>query len=486
MTPGRVAVVGAGIAGLSAAYELRQAGVEVVVFEAADRPGGKLQTRQFVGMDLDEGADSFLARVPWGVQLCRDLGLGEELISPSVGAAQVVHQGRLAPLPEGLLLGVPTDLDALARSGLLSEAGLAAVQADADRAGTAGTSRGGDVGVSGDIDVSGDVAVGVLVRSRLGDEAFEVLVDPLLSGVNAGQADELSAQLGAAQLLAAARTDPSLIGGARIVAAAGLAAATAVAAAGSTGTAAGSTPPPLLYSIPGGMGRLVAALVEAIGAERVRCGQPVTALQPSPVGYQLTVAGGTITVDAVVLATPAPVSAHLLRPMAGSVAAGLDELRYASVALVGLAYRRDQLPGALDSSGFLVPRRAGLFLTACSWSSSKFAHLGADGIVRLRASVGRSDDTRFTTLSDEEIVTRIQAELVKLMGIEGDPLAWRVRRWMGSLPQYRPGHTDNVERWETEMAQSLPGVVLAGAALRGLGVPACIASGQAAARSLLA
>ena len=219
---------------------------------------------------------------------------------------------------------------------------------------------------------------------------------------------------------------------------------------------------------------------------RVRCGQPVTALQPAPAGYQLTVAGGTITVDAVVLATPAPVSAHLLRPMAGSVAAGLDELRYASVALVGLAYRRDQLPGALDSSGFLVPRRAGLFLTACSWSSSKFAHLGADGIVRLRASVGRSDDTRFVTLSDEEIVARIQAELVELMGIEGDPLAWRVRRWMGSLPQYRPGHTDNVERWETALAQSLPGVVLAGAALRGLGVPACIASGQAAARSLLA
>ena len=480
MTPGRVAVVGAGIAGLSAAYELRRAGVEVVVFEAADRPGGKLQTRQFVGMDLDEGADSFLARVPWGVQLCRDLGLGEELISPSVGAAQVVHQGRLAPLPEGLLLGVPTDLDALARSGLLSEAGLAAVQADADRAGTTGTSR----GVNSDIDVSGDVAVGALVRSRLGDEAFEVLVDPLLSGVNAGQADELSAQLGAAQLLAAARTDPSLIGGARAVAAAGLAAATA--AAESTGTAAGSTRPPIFYAIPGGMGRLVAALVEAIGAERVRCGQPVTALQPAPAGYQLTVAGGTITVDAVVLATPAPVSAHLLRPFAGLVAAGLDELRYASVALVGLAYRRDQLPGALDSSGFLVPRRAGLFLTACSWSSSKFAHLGADGIVRLRASVGRSDDTRFATLSDEEIVARIQAELVDLMGIEGDPLAWRVRRWMGSLPQYRPGHTDNVERWETALAQSLPGVVLAGAALRGLGVPACIASGQAAARSLLA
>ena len=478
MTPGRVAVVGAGIAGLSAAYELRQAGVEVVVFEAADRPGGKLQTRQFVGMDLDEGADSFLARVPWGVQLCRDLGLGEELISPSVGAAQVVHQGRLRPLPEGLLLGVPTDLHALARSGLLSEAGLAAVQADADRAGTNRWS---------DMDVSGDVAVGALVRSRLGDEAFEVLVDPLLSGVNAGLADELSAQLGAAQLLAAARTNPSLIGGARAVAAAGLAAATATAAvAGSTGAAAGSTRPPIFYAIPGGMGRLVAALVEAIGAERVRCGQPVTALQPSPAGYQLTVAGGTITVDAVVLATPAPVSAALLRPFAGLVAAGLDELRYASVALVGLAYRRDQLPGALDSSGFLVPRRAGLFLTACSWSSSKFAHLGADGIVRLRASVGRSDDTRFVTLSDEEIVARIQAELVELMGIEGDPLAWRVRRWMGSLPQYRPGHTDNVERWETALAQSLPGVVLAGAALRGLGVPACIASGQAAARSLLA
>ena len=465
MTVAAVAVVGAGIAGLAAAFELRRAGVEVVVVDPSDRAGGKLRTTPFAGVPLDESADMFLARLPWGMELARDLGIAESLVSPAIGSALVVHDGRLVRLPEGLVLGVPCDLGSLQASGLLSDAGLAAVAGDLARP-------------EGPPDepLDGDVGVGPLVRSRLGDEAFEVLVDPLLSGVNAGVADELSAELGAAQLLAAARRDRSLVRGARAQ----------LPAAPLDG------PRPAAFAAPpGGMGSLVDALVAAIGPDRIELGRQVDALEQAGDGrLVLHVAGpGSATerrdVDAVVLATPAPVTAGLLRAHVPDAADVLAGLRYASVAIVALAFRAGDVDHPLDASGFLVPRRAGLFLTACSWSSSKFPHLGADGLVRLRASVGRSDDTRFTALDDDEIVARVRAELQMLTGIDAEPVAVRVHRWIDSLPQYRPGHAVRIAAVEDELARALPTVTLAGASLRGLGVPACIDSGRRAARRLL-
>jgi oxygen-dependent protoporphyrinogen oxidase len=469
--PAPVAVIGAGIAGLAAAFDLRRAGRDVIVLDPADRPGGKLRTSDFAGMPLDESADTFLARVPWAIELCRDLGLEDALISPSIGAAAVVSGGRLARLPEGLVLGVPTDLDALARSGLLSAAGLAAVAADLDRA--AGPPPAGDPATAD------DVTVGALVRQRLGDEAFEVLVDPLLSGVNAGRADELSAAMGAAQLLAAARSEASLIRGVRRLV---------------PTPAPGADRPPVFRAIPGGMTRLVEALTAAIGPQHIRLGSRVSGLarQPGGSGYRLDVeelTGRTgpapLPVAGVVLATPAPVSAALVRSLDEGVASGLAELRYASVALVALAHRPGDIAVPLQLSGFLVPRSEGRFITACSWSSVKFAHLGSDGLVRLRASAGRSDDERFVELDDDEVIARVGHDLTELMGIGAGPIAARVHRWMGSLPQYRPGHGARCDRWEAALADRAPGVVLAGASLRGLGVPACIASGRQAAHRLL-
>ena len=460
-----VAVVGAGIAGLAAAFELRRSGAEVVVLDPADRAGGKLRTTPFAGVPLDESADMFLARLPWGMELARDLGIAETLVSPAIGSALVVHDGRLVRLPDGLVLGVPCDLASLEASGLLSPDGLAAVAADLAR----------PEGPPDD-PLDTDIGVGPLVRSRLGDEAFETLVDPLLSGVNAGVADELSAELGAAQLLAAARRDRSLVRAAR----AQLPAATD-----------GAPRPAVFAAPPGGMGALVGALVAAIGPERVELGRRVDALVPGDGGtIELHVSGPgrpteRRTADAVVLATPAPVTAGLLRPHAPAAADVLDGLRYASVAIVALAFRATDVTHPLDASGFLVPRRAGMFLTACSWSSSKFPHLGGDGLVRMRASVGRSDDTRFIDLDDDEIVARVRAELRELTGIDAEPVAVRVHRWIDSLPQYRPGHARRITAAEEDLAHVLPSVALAGASLRGLGVPACIDSGRRAARRLL-
>ncbi len=459
VTP-KVAVLGAGIAGLSAAFELTRSGVDVVVIDPADRAGGKLRTSPLAGIDLDESADMFLARLAWGIDLCRDLGLEATLIHPAIGSALVVHEGQLRRLPEGLVLGVPSDVEAVRASGLLSDAGLARMAEDLARP---------EGPPEENLEV--DRSVGELVRSRLGDEVFEMLVDPLLSGVNAGRADDLSAKLGAAQLFAAAQRDQSLMRGARAQ----------LGALPSSGERA-----PVFAALPGGMGTLIAALVDAIGTDHFRLGETATDLVEQPDGRLAVTIGATSeTVDAVVVATPAPVSANLLRAHVASVGAQLQTLRYASVAIISLAFERAAVPGLLDASGFLVPRRAGLLLTACSWSSSKFPHLGADGLVRLRASVGRSDDTRFVDLEDRDLILAVRAELASLMGIEAEPVAVRVNRWPDALPQYQPGHEKRIALIEADLADHLPRVVLAGASLRGLGIPACIDSGRRAARTLI-
>ncbi len=479
----RIVVVGGGIAGLAAAYDAAVAGAEVTVFDA-DRIGGKLQTAPFLGVAVDESADAFLARVPAGVGLCRDLGIEQELTSPAIGSAFVWLDGAMRRLPEGLVLGVPTDLDALAASGLISPAGVARAAEDLERAPDDPERARA---------AAGDESVGALVRRRLGDEVFEVLVDPLLSGVNAGRADELSLAGGAAQLAVAARSDASLIRALR---------AQVAAATAAWQQAGGGERPPVFFAPKGGMARLVARLVEEIGPERLHGGRAVVAITRQSDGtYDVTTAatpaagsptgtageaGSTVVnADAVVLAVPAPVAARLLADLAPSVSAAQAGLHYASVTIAALAYRPEDVPGPLDASGLLVPRRAGLFMTACSFASSKWAHQGTDGVVRLRASAGRSDDLRPDALDDDGVVAALRADLHTTMGIEAEPLAVRVHRWPASLPQYRPGHLERVAAMEEALTSAAPGIRLAGASLRGLGVPACIESGRAAARALL-
>jgi oxygen-dependent protoporphyrinogen oxidase len=215
------------------------------------------------------------------------------------------------------------------------------------------------------------------------------------------------------------------------------------------------------------MGTLVDRLAAGLRGD-IRCGAAVDAIAP---GYRV----GGVAVDAVVVTVPAPAAAALITDLAPAAAVALARVEYASVVLVTLAYDRED---PLDGSGFLVPRGAGLTLTACSWTSSKWAHLGGDGLI-LRASAGRSGDDRAARMSDGEIVTRVRADLATTMGLHGPPAEVRVSRWPASFPQYAPGHLDRVDAIDAAMP---PGLAVAGAALRGLGVPACIAQGRAAAR----
>jgi protoporphyrinogen/coproporphyrinogen III oxidase len=455
-----VAIVGAGITGLAAAWEARRQGAEVVVLEASDQPGGKLRTSPVAGIPLDESADAFLARVPDAVGLCTELGIRDKLVAPRTGRAYVWARSALRPLPEEQLLGVPTDLDAAAASGILSSAGLDRARQDLRHEARAPKH-------------DGDEAVGALVRRTLGDEVNDALVAPLIGGIWAGNCDRLSVEVAAPMLAEAQRRDVSLIRGAAAIRAG----------------AAAAPEEPVFLAPRGGMARLIDALMGHIG-DNVRLGSRVEALTrdgSNRARWIIKPAG--LTADSVILATPAPATANLLQPHAPEAAALLGAIEHASVALVALAVPRDRIAHPLDGSGFLVPPTAGMLLTACSWASSKWALDNLDSSTALlRVSAGRDGDDLATRLDDAELVRALLDELATTMGLQATPAEVtdvRVTRWNAAFPQPRPGHLHRVGAVQSELQDNAPGLAAAGNWARGIGIPACIRAGREAAAGTL-
>lgn len=458
-------VVGGGIAGLAAARRLAHRGVGVTLIEP-HHLGGRIRTSPFAGRSVDEGPDAFLARVPAAVELASELDLAGELTAPAQRSAYVYVDDELHRLPSEQVLGVPTDLNALLASRICTRSGIAALRRDID--------------FGGDPLDGPDVAIGTFLRDRLGEEVTERLVAPLVGGINAGDIDRLSLAAVTPQLDAAARSGRrSLV---RALAAQRRAAISA--------RPPGEPDPPVFLAPLAGMGRLVEALVaelEGLGVAML-LGDGAAALQPSGAGWEVAVGPTTVAADAVVLATPAPAAAGLLTSVAPETAQLLAVIAHAGVVLVTFAFDPAALHRPLDGSGFLVPRTEGMVLTAASWSSAKWAQLApdqGDGTVLIRASAGRAGDERALQLDDDSLVTRLVADLRRTMGGLDDPVAARVSRYPASFPQYAPGHPTRITQAEASLAAAAPGVALAGAALRGVGIPACIASGTAAADRLL-
>ena len=478
----RVVVIGGGITGLTAAYRLlhpAESGTaalpvpEVVLLEGSDCLGGKILSTPFEGRPVDEGADAFLLRVPWAAELCAELGISPERISPSVGGASVLHSGargpQLTPLPTGLVGGVPTRLGPLVRSPLLGPAG--ALRAAADCVVPRRRSH-------------GDPSVGDIVRGRLGSAVAARVVDPLLGSISAGDIDQLDAATSAPILLEALGRSCSLMRGLRSL--------QPVATQDASGA-----PAPIFGSFAGGMGRLVEVLrerLDAVDTSDIRLDTPVTAVRRTPKRLAVDHPAGTLEADAVIVAVPAHAAASMLLG-APEAAAGLAGIDYASVAVLTLGVRAGTLAQPAQA-GFLVARDTGWLTTACSFGSAKWPQWSGDGDGNsgantvLRVSVGRADDDRHTRLSDSELRDAVLDELssLSLLGGLSDPSAltsWRVSRWEHSLPQYRPGHGRLVDRIEAALTRELPGVVLAGAAYRGLGIPACIRQGNDAALAVV-
>ena len=468
-----VAVVGGGITGLAAAWYLASSDAKVILFERESRLGGKIRTQAIAGVPVDTGADSFLARVPWAAELCRAIGLGDRLVAPATGAASIWTRGRLRPLPAGLVLGVPTGLPSLVRAGLLSPGGVARAGLDL----LLPRSRLGE-----------DPSVAEVVGGRLGREVLERLVEPLLGGIHAGRADRLSLGAVAPQVAGPARSSRSLI--------LGLRRAGPPPAEGPSGPLSGKGGPsgplsgkggPVFLTTERGLGALTERLAEVL-RDRVelQCGTGVKAIDAVGSGLRVTLDDGSDRrADAVVLTVPAFAAAELLRAACPDAAAELEAIRHASVALVTLAYPLDAFPaGRPQGSGFLVPRRDGRLLTACSFLTTKWPELGAavPGQVILRASTGHIDDDRPMHLSDDELEARVHLELTAALGLTRPPDEAQTHRWPRAFPQYEPGHARRVQRIEEAIARGgLAGLHLAGAAYRGLGVAACVQQGRDAA-----
>jgi oxygen-dependent protoporphyrinogen oxidase len=458
----RVAVIGGGIAGLAAAVRLRDLTppeTEIIVYEQGGALGGKLRTGELGGLPVERGAESFLTSAPDGgesaaVALAKRVGLGDDLVHPAAVPAALSIGGRLTPIPGGTLIGVPGDLTRLG--------GVAVPDAGRDE------DDGHPLLAPG-----ADVAVGELVRARYGQEILDRLVDPLLGGVYAGRADRLSLEVTMPQLAETARVAHTL--GEAVLAAQAL-----------RRPVAGR---PVFSAVAGGLTRLVAAAATASGA-RISLGRPVRELTRTRHGWRLRLGPASNPpgpgeahddVDAVVLAVPARPAARLLAGIVPEAAAAIGGLDYASVALVGMALPPGTPLPVL--SGFLVPPSEGTLVKAATFVTRKWPHLAGDGgPVIVRASLGRHGDEQRLQHDDSVLLDLARRELADLIGerLPAPAAAW-VQRWGGGLPQYAPGHRDRVA---TARAALPPGLALAGAALDGVGIPACVAGGERAAEDV--
>lgn len=444
-----VVVIGAGIAGLAAARELALAGRRVVVLEASDRVGGKLFSTEVAGVRVDVGAEAMLNRRPEGVDLARALGLAIE--HPTLTSSRIWTGGELKRLPRSLM-GVPLDLDDLADSGVVSAGTLARVAAEPSLPAL-------------ELDAGDDVSVGDLVSQRFGDEVVDRLVEPLLGGVYAGNARLLSARAAVPQLVAFALRGSLL---------------EQAAAVPTTYDA------PVFAGLRGGMG----TLPEAAAADLEERGVPVllgaaaTALRAQDDHWVVEVEGREpVVASAVVVTAPASAAAALLADVA-PVAAGLvGEVEYASMAVVTFAVPVDQVAAldAMDASGFLVPPVEGRAIKASTFSFAKWGWVREAGEVHglgfLRTSLGRHGDDAALAVPDEVLVRRSLDDLFEATGVRLEPVDVHVQRWEDGLPQYGVGHLARVSALQDALP---PGVVVAGAAYAGVGIPAVLASASRA------
>ncbi|WP_432987178.1 protoporphyrinogen oxidase [Dactylosporangium sp. CA-233914] len=430
----RVVVIGAGIAGLAAAHRVHtlRPDLDVVLLEQRERPGGKLSTGTLAGFPVERGAESFLVGGPSAaLRLAREVGLGDAVVHPSAAKAAVAIGGTLQDLPAGTLMGIPLrEGEEPARDTPLLAPGA-------------------------------DMSVGELVRPRRGDAVVDHYVEPLLGGVYAGRADRLSLRMALPGLADAAERHTTLTGA-------------LAEAVGKTPRTPGA---PVFGAIEGGMSRFVDAIAATL--PDVRPNTTVRSIDEHGAGWRLVLGStrdaATLDADAVVLAVPAKPASRLLN--------AAIELEYASIALVALALPETKLP---DLSGFLVPATEGLAVKAVTFFDHKWAHLRRPGVTILRASVGRHGDERQLQRTDDGLVEVVRAEVARLVGLDALPeeLGRAVFRWGGALPQYTPGHRDRVAALRAGLA-ARPPIAVAGAAYDGVGIPACVTSGQAAAEAVL-
>ena len=437
---GSTLVLGSGISGLATAYYLRRGGSPVTVLEASGQVGGKVTTLEVAGLPVDVGPDAFLSRGADLRQLIEDLGLTGDIVEPQTGGSYIWSRGKLRPIPPGAAFGLPDRLVPLLRSGLLSPLGVARAGFDIVLPATK---------------TNDDPSIADLVRPRFGDDVYHRMVEPLLGGVHAGDPAQLSARSTVPEIYAIASGNRSVYLSMR-----------------KRPKPTGKRQAPLV-SLRGGMGRLTQALAREVD---VRLNTPATTLERTADGWRVN----DLTADHVVLATPAYVTAELLRATAPELANEL-QIPYVDVANATLAFRPSDVPALPLGTGFLVPPIEREFIVGCSWLTNKWPHLVNDDVVLIKCMVGRAGDRRWLPMSDAEIVEGVRDGLARILGLDAEPQETLVQRWPRAMPQYVVGHAERLSRIDR---LTPPGLHLTGAAYRGAGLAACTTGAVATATSI--
>ena len=447
-----VVIIGAGITGLAAAAHLVQhePTISVTVLEQSERVGGVIHASPFAGLDsVDESADAFLVRSPSALELTSLVGLGNDLVHPATGEAYIWHD-ELHDIPVNTVLGVPASFGSIWSTPLFSPR--AKVRASLEpllprRRGRTSASLGG------------------AIRARFGNEVLERVVDPLVGGIYATDTDSFSVH-GMPQLDELLAGRRSLMSGAREMLA--------------TRRESG----PVFAAPRAGMSALVSSTADFVRSRgaSLLTNSRVNSIRRDGDRYVVVEEANEHVTDAIIVTSPAKHSAPILNALSGDAAAMLAQREHASIVMVTLAVSRAQWPEWLNGSGYLVTKPRQTAITAASFASNKWAHLrGADGAMILRISLGR-DGMPMHHHDDETLVKLALADLNWHLDLDLQPHAHRVTRWIDSFPQYRPGHEAHVSQLDQVLANDAPGVVLAGASYRGIGIPACVADGRRAAR----
>ena len=454
-----VVIVGGGISGLSAAYYLAKHGVASTLIEREGRLGGVISTECIEGCVLEAGPDSFLAQKPWALHLIRELGLGEDVIGSNdhLRVTYVLKRGRLVPLPDGLMLMIPTRILPLVRTSLLGFETKVRMGLEWFRRPRDGWQP--------------DRSVAEFVASHYGWEAVDYLAEPLLAGVYGGDPQSLSVASVLPRFVELEHKYGSLTKG--------VLRERRKAAKQAQGQ-------PLFQTLKGGLGQLVDALVAQTrpAPEVVHAAAEAVERSAEGTSWRVRVGGEWLAADHVVLACQAYQAGALLGSVDGDLAALLDAIPYSNSITISLGYDKAGFRHPLNGFGFLVPKSERQLLVACTWVGTKFSHrVPADKAV-LRCFVG-GEDPGLLALSDEELVTHVRAELLTVMGVSATPVFTHVARWPRSMAQYTVGHADRVARIESRLKE-LPGLHLAGNAYHGIGIPDCVRMGKQAAEAIAA
>jgi oxygen-dependent protoporphyrinogen oxidase len=446
-----VVIVGAGISGLAAAHELGRRGLSVRLLDRRARPGGVILTERTGGFVLDAGPDSLLVQKPAALALCRELGLAERLVPTSPPRRAFIYRGgALHAIPEASILGFPTRLWPLATSSLFTPGAKLRMAREIF---TRPSRRAPDA----------DESIAAFVGRHFGREAVDFVAEPLLAGIHAGDVDRLSIRAAFPRLVDAEASHGSIIR-----------AFAGRASGGGDGA---------FRSLPGGIGELVDTLVSRLPAGALECGVPVERVEHGDRPRVHVEGRAPLVCRAVILAMPAWAAAPLLAPIDADAASLCAAIPYWSTATVALAYPRVAVAHPLQGSGFVVPRREGLTITAGSWVSSKWPHRAPDGQVLLRAFLGGARDPDAVERSDAVLAAAAERDLGAVLGIDGPPTLTRVYRWHRASPQQEVGHLSRMARLDARLALH-HGIFLTGTGLRGVGIPDCIADGRATATAV--